>query len=131
VTHLSGGPPASTPLEGTSTMPGSNRTRRRCSYRIRCALEDSALRVRLTGAELGQATAHDVRGRNPRGVPRAIGRVEVCIADVHGDQDRGDRSRNSVVLKTHLGFRERSAPRVAIVGSARYAGDEVQVLGRH
>jgi hypothetical protein len=40
-------------------------------------------------------------------------------------------SRNSVVLKTHLGFRERSAPRVAIVGSARYAGDEVQVLGRH
>src|SRR4030095_6402204 len=52
------------------------------------------MRVGLTGPELGEAPAHDVRSRDPRGVPPAIRGVEVCIADVDGDQecdDRGDR----------------------------------------
>src|SRR5215204_1449997 len=98
------------------------------------------LGIRLAGTELRQAPAHDVRGRNPRGVPPAIGRVEVCVADIHGDQDGHDggyREHELRRLETRLAFRESSALSVAIGSSTRTSSStrhicvQVRAIGRH
>ena len=92
------------------------------------------IRVRLAGAELGQASAHDVGSRNPRRVTPAIAGVEVSIAHVHRDQDPCDRDeRQQELCRLRAGFRFRKGPaRCAMIGSS-VCGTTVEVcaMGSH